>query len=77
MDGIFLMSIFFLQIPPNSTEELGVLVLKSRGIFPEVHWYWLGLGALIGYCFLFNFLFALALKFLDRKFLFSKVLVFE
>ncbi|XWS16999.1 hypothetical protein CRYUN_Cryun33cG0029900 [Craigia yunnanensis] len=53
------------HIPPNSTEKLGVLVLKSRGIFPEAHWYWLGLGALIGYCFLFNFLFALALKFLD------------
>ncbi|XVE63543.1 hypothetical protein DITRI_Ditri07aG0028400 [Diplodiscus trichospermus] len=53
------------RIPPNSTEKLGVLVLKSRGIFPEAHWYWLGVGALIGYCFLFNFLFALALKFLN------------
>ncbi|XWS73071.1 hypothetical protein CRYUN_Cryun02cG0094100 [Craigia yunnanensis] len=49
------------HIPTNSTEKLGVLVLKSRGIFPEAHWYWLGVGALIGYCFLF----ALALKFLD------------
>ncbi|XVF88175.1 hypothetical protein PTKIN_Ptkin19aG0029300 [Pterospermum kingtungense] len=53
------------HVPPNSTEKLGVLVLNSRGIFPEAHWYWLGVGALIGYCFLFNFLFALALKFLD------------
>ncbi|KAK6236047.1 hypothetical protein SCA6_011384 [Theobroma cacao] len=53
------------HIPANSTEKLGVLVLKSRGIFPEAHWYWLGVGSLIGYCLLFNFLFALALKYLD------------
>ncbi|OMO80632.1 hypothetical protein COLO4_24018 [Corchorus olitorius] len=53
------------HIPPNSTEPLGVSVLKSRGIFPEAHWYWIGVGALIGFCFLFNFLFTLALKYLD------------
>ncbi|MBA0727782.1 hypothetical protein Golax_000742 [Gossypium laxum] len=53
------------HVPPNSTEPLGVLVMKSRGIFPEPHWYWIGVGALIGYCFLFNFLFTLALKYLD------------
>ncbi|KAA3470541.1 pleiotropic drug resistance protein 1-like [Gossypium australe] len=53
------------QVPPNSTEPLGVLILKSRGIFPEARWYWIGVGALIGYCFLFNFLFTLALKYLD------------
>ncbi|XVE63544.1 hypothetical protein DITRI_Ditri07aG0028500 [Diplodiscus trichospermus] len=53
------------HIPPNSTERLGVLVLKSRGIFPEAHWYWIGVGALIGYVFLFNFLFSLALKYLN------------
>ncbi|XP_021277324.1 pleiotropic drug resistance protein 1-like isoform X13 [Herrania umbratica] len=52
-------------IPPNSTEPLGVSILKSRGIFPEAHWYWIGVGALIGYCFLFNFLFTLTLKYLD------------
>ncbi|OMO80597.1 ABC-2 type transporter [Corchorus olitorius] len=53
------------HIPPNSTERLGVLVLKSRGLFPEAHWYWIGVGALIGYTFLFNFLFTLALKYLN------------
>ncbi|XWS73072.1 hypothetical protein CRYUN_Cryun02cG0094200 [Craigia yunnanensis] len=53
------------HVPPNSTEPLGVSILKSRGIFPEAHWYWIGVGALIGYCFLFNFLFTLALKYLD------------
>ncbi|KAA8525358.1 hypothetical protein F0562_007224 [Nyssa sinensis] len=53
------------HIPPNSTEPLGVLVLKSWGVFPEAHWYWLGVGALIGYVLLFNFLFTLALALLD------------
>ncbi|OMO80595.1 ABC-2 type transporter [Corchorus olitorius] len=53
------------HIPPNSTERLGVLVLKSRGLFPEARWYWIGVGALIGYTFLFNFLFSLALKYLN------------
>ncbi|KAK3438213.1 hypothetical protein EUGRSUZ_C02835 [Eucalyptus grandis] len=55
------------HIPPNSTEPLGVLVLKSRGIFPEAHWYWIGVGASIGYIFLFNILFTVALKYLDQK----------
>ncbi|KAK9027297.1 hypothetical protein V6N11_067135 [Hibiscus sabdariffa] len=55
----------WMHIPPNSTEPLGVLVLKSRGVFPEARWYWIGVGALIGYCFLFNFLAILALKYLD------------
>ncbi|XP_024930413.3 pleiotropic drug resistance protein 1 isoform X2 [Ziziphus jujuba] len=53
------------HVPPNSTEPLGVLVLKSRGIFPEAYWFWIGIGALIGYTFLFNFLFTLALQYLD------------
>ncbi|XP_061952088.1 pleiotropic drug resistance protein 1-like [Populus nigra] len=53
------------HIPPNSTESLGVVVLKSRGIFPEANWYWIGIGALIGYTLLFNFLFTLALKYLN------------
>ncbi|XP_058223773.1 pleiotropic drug resistance protein 1-like isoform X1 [Rhododendron vialii] len=52
------------HVPPNSTESLGVLVLKSRGIFPEAHWYWIGVGALVGYVFLFNALFSLALAYL-------------
>ncbi|WJX16311.1 transcription factor [Trifolium repens] len=45
----------------NSNETLGVLILKSRGFFPQAYWYWIGVGALIGYVFLFNSLFALAL----------------
>ncbi|XP_058002029.1 pleiotropic drug resistance protein 1-like isoform X6 [Hevea brasiliensis] len=50
---------------PNSTEALGVAFMKSRGLFPEAYWYWIAVGALTGYIFLFNFLFTLALKYLD------------
>ncbi|CAJ1973751.1 unnamed protein product [Sphenostylis stenocarpa] len=53
------------HVPPNSTEPLGVTVLKARGIFPEAYWYWIGVGASIGYMLLFNFLFPLALHYLD------------
>eukprot|EP00257_Ricinus_communis_P024853 XP_025012267.1 pleiotropic drug resistance protein 1 isoform X2 [Ricinus communis] len=53
------------HFPPNSTKPLGVTLLKSRGLFPEAYWYWIGFGALTGYIFLFNFLFTLALKYLD------------
>ncbi|XP_059461768.1 pleiotropic drug resistance protein 1-like [Corylus avellana] len=53
------------HVPSNSTEPLGVLVLESRGVFTGAHWYWIGVGALIGYILLFNFLFTLALKYLD------------
>ncbi|CAI0420673.1 unnamed protein product [Linum tenue] len=49
----------------NSTESLGVQVLRSRGFFTEPHWYWLGLGATLGFLFLFNIAFAFALTFLD------------
>lgn len=68
---------FALQIPPNSTEPLGVQVLKSRGIFPEAYWYWIGVGASIGYMLLFNFLLPLALHYLDRKYPFLYILCFS
>ncbi|CAL4975335.1 unnamed protein product [Urochloa decumbens] len=47
-----------------SNETLGVQALKFRGIFPEAKWYWIGFGAMIGYIFLFNGLFTLALTYL-------------
>ncbi|CAL9097409.1 unnamed protein product [Musa acuminata var. zebrina] len=50
---------------PGSNESLGVRVLKSRGVFPEARWYWIGFGALVGYVLLFNALFTLALSYLD------------
>ncbi|XP_078428059.1 ABC transporter G family member 39-like isoform X2 [Wolffia australiana] len=46
-------------------ETLGVLVLKTRGFFYHASWYWIGVGAMIGYICLFNILFMLALDYLD------------
>ncbi|GAY62366.1 hypothetical protein CUMW_217170 [Citrus unshiu] len=54
------------KVLPNTTEPLGVQVLKSRGFFTDAYWYWLGLGALAGFILLFNFGFTLALSFLNR-----------
>ncbi|KAH7847927.1 hypothetical protein Vadar_031716 [Vaccinium darrowii] len=55
------------KIRPNSTETLGVQVLKSRGLFPEAYWYWLGLGVTLVYFVVFQFLFSLALAYLNRQ----------
>ncbi|CAL9165196.1 unnamed protein product [Musa hybrid cultivar] len=52
------------QVVPGSEKALGVMILKSRGIFPEAKWYWIGVGALAGYVLLFNSLFTLALTYL-------------
>ncbi|KAJ4718272.1 Pleiotropic drug resistance ABC transporter [Melia azedarach] len=53
------------KILPNSTEPLGVEILKTRAFFPHAYWYWLGVGATVGFIVLFNFGFTLALTFLD------------
>ncbi|KAJ3670857.1 hypothetical protein LUZ60_008283 [Juncus effusus] len=55
------------KILPGSTEPLGVLVLKARGVFPEARWFWIGFCGLIGYVFLFNALFTLALSYLQMS----------
>ncbi|KAG9452653.1 hypothetical protein H6P81_005557 [Aristolochia fimbriata] len=49
----------------NSNKTLGVQVLESRAIFPDSYWVWIGLGALAGFTFLFNALFAFALHVLN------------
>ncbi|RHN48302.1 putative sulfate-transporting ATPase [Medicago truncatula] len=53
------------HVVPNSTEPLGVQVLKSRGFFTQSNWYWIGFGALIGYTLLFIIGYILALTFLN------------
>ncbi|KAL7600884.1 hypothetical protein Lser_V15G22000 [Lactuca serriola] len=53
------------QVLPNSTETIGVAVLKSRGLFPEAKWYWISVGALLGYMLVFNIFNILALTFLN------------
>ncbi|PWZ33465.1 ABC transporter G family member 36 [Zea mays] len=47
-----------------SNETLGVQVLKSRGVFTEAKWYWIGFGAMVGFTILFNALFTVALTYL-------------
>ncbi|EPS72278.1 hypothetical protein M569_02480, partial [Genlisea aurea] len=53
------------HVLPHSNESLGVQVLKSRAMFTDARWYWIGVGALVGYVFLFNFLATLALAYLS------------
>ncbi|KQJ93977.1 hypothetical protein BRADI_3g07850v3 [Brachypodium distachyon] len=48
-----------------SNDTLGVQVLNSRGIFVDPNWYWIGVGALLGYIMLFNILFVVFLDLLD------------
>ncbi|XP_027344794.1 pleiotropic drug resistance protein 1-like isoform X3 [Abrus precatorius] len=50
---------------PNSNKTLGVQILESRGFFTDAYWYWIGIGALIGFMFLFNIIYTLALTFLN------------
>lgn len=58
-----------MQILPQTTESLGVRVLKSRGVFTEAKWYWIGFAALVGYILLFNALFTVALTYLKREYI--------
>ncbi|XP_060973818.1 pleiotropic drug resistance protein 1 isoform X2 [Cannabis sativa] len=53
------------KVTPNSTETLGIQVLKSRGFFTDSYWYWLGFGVLVAYTVLFNILYTLALNYLN------------
>ncbi|XP_027349852.1 pleiotropic drug resistance protein 1-like isoform X2 [Abrus precatorius] len=53
------------HVLPNSTEPLGVEILKSRGFFTQSYWYWIGAGALIGYILFFNFGYIIALTYLN------------
>lgn len=56
------------QYVPGYDDVLGVEILKIRGIFVDANWYWIGVGALIGYIILFNILFIFFLDWLDRKY---------
>ncbi|GAU11042.1 hypothetical protein TSUD_113350 [Trifolium subterraneum] len=53
------------HVLPNSSEPLGVEILKSRGFFTHAHWYWIGVGALLGFVILLNITFTLALTYLN------------
>ncbi|MQM06015.1 hypothetical protein Taro_038834 [Colocasia esculenta] len=53
------------KIVDQTGQTLGEQFLRFRGIFVDKNWYWIGVGALLGYIFLFNILFVLFLDWLD------------
>jgi hypothetical protein len=64
--------ISFVQVVDlTQSDTLGVQILKARGIFVDANWYWIGVGALLGYIMLFNILFILFLDWLGREYLIS------
>ncbi|XP_073011839.1 ABC transporter G family member 45-like isoform X1 [Typha latifolia] len=46
-------------------DTLGVAILKSRGMATEWHWFWISVGALIGFSVIFNILSLFALVLLN------------
>ncbi|KAK7244948.1 hypothetical protein RIF29_39777 [Crotalaria pallida] len=54
------------NIDPRINEPtLGKALLKARGFYTEAYWYWIGIGAMIGFAFLFSLLFLAALSLLN------------
>ncbi|XP_013744019.2 ABC transporter G family member 32 [Brassica napus] len=49
----------------HTTDSLGVALLRERSLFTENYWYWIGVGALLGYTILFNLLFTVFLAYLN------------
>ncbi|VVA26043.1 PREDICTED: pleiotropic drug resistance [Prunus dulcis] len=47
----------------SSQPTVGKTLLKERGLFVDEYWYWICIGALMGYSLLFNILFIAALTF--------------
>ncbi|KAI5414093.1 hypothetical protein KIW84_058293 [Lathyrus oleraceus] len=54
-----------IMFTPNSNKTLGIQVLESRGFFTDAYWYWIGVGALVGFMFLYNIIFTVALTHLN------------
>ncbi|KAF7806336.1 ABC transporter G family member 32 [Senna tora] len=48
----------------QSTYPLGKAVLRERSLNAENYWYWIGVGAMVGYTILFNTLFTIFLAYL-------------
>ncbi|GLT70614.1 hypothetical protein SLA2020_426820 [Shorea laevis] len=49
----------------NTGLSLGQALLRTRSLFPDSYWYWIGVGALLGYTVLFNILFTFFLGYLN------------
>ncbi|XP_068634452.1 ABC transporter G family member 45-like [Aristolochia californica] len=56
-----------MPIQDNSVDEdtIGKAILRSRGMFTEWHWYWISVGALLGFSLLFNVLSILGLEYFN------------
>ena len=52
---------------PSGNTTVGKVLLEERGLFNEEYWYWICIGALLGFSLLFNGLFIAALTYLSRK----------
>ncbi|XP_019424860.1 PREDICTED: ABC transporter G family member 39-like [Lupinus angustifolius] len=55
---------------PNTDQRIhattiGKAILKSRGFYTQGYWYWIGIGALLGFAVLFNLIFIVALTYLS------------
>lgn len=72
-DFIFLQNCIHLSyLQPNLDPRIpeptvGKALLKARNMFTEDYWYWICIGALLGFSLLFNICFIVALTFLNRK----------
>ncbi|KAL2509221.1 ABC transporter G family member 39 [Forsythia ovata] len=51
--------------PRFNEPTVGKVLLQSRGFYTDDYWFWICVGALIGFSFLFNILFIVALTFLN------------
>jgi hypothetical protein len=49
----------------NPNDNVGIKLMTSHRLFSDSYWYWLSIGALVGFDILFNFLYTLALHYLD------------
>lgn len=50
---------------PFGNMRLGEAVLRSRSLFTESYWYWIGVGCMVGYIVLFNVMFTVFLTYLN------------
>uniref|UniRef100_A0A803P5A5 ABC transporter domain-containing protein n=1 Tax=Cannabis sativa TaxID=3483 RepID=A0A803P5A5_CANSA len=49
----------------HKQSTVGKFLLDARGFFTDEYWFWISIGALIGFSFLFNIVFVAALAFLN------------
>lgn len=52
----------------DGVTPLGIAVLNNFDIFPDKNWYWIGVGALVGFTLLFNILYTFSLMYLNREY---------